>query len=133
MARAAEALKDKDAFTARHSEPGRNRFNTICLTRAAQAGNAVARRIWAETGSCLGRGLAGLILTLNPDFVVLTGGVSKAKKWFLPALRKELTGQQIATPFSRVKVLVSENADLGSSGAALFGLESAGYTGRGKC
>lgn len=125
MARAAEAVKDKEAYTKRYGDPKRSKFNTICLTRAAEAGNAMARRLWADTGTYLGRGLAGLILVLNPEFVVLTGGVSKARKWFQPALRAELDNQQIQTPFSNVKLIVSDNADLGSHGAALFGLEMA--------
>ena len=125
MARARELIKDEKAFVRKYSAPDREKFNTICLTNGAAAGNKAARRVWAETGDWLGRGLAGLILVLNPDCIVLTGGVSKAKKWFLPAMNKVLGDQQICTPFSRVKIKVSDNADLGSHGAALFGLEKA--------
>jgi len=125
MARARELIKDEEAFARKFSVPGKIKFNTICLTNAAEAGNRAARQIWAETGDWLGRGLAGLILVLNPDCVVLTGGVSKARKWFLPAMNNVLGHQQIKTPFTRVKVKVSDNADLGSHGAALFGLEKA--------
>jgi len=123
MARARELIKDEKTFMERFSAPGHVKFNTICLTNAAAAGNKAARKVWADTGAYLGRGLAGLILLLNPDYVVLTGGVSKAKKWFLPALNAVLAKQQITTPFSSVRVKVSDNPDLGSLGAALFGLE----------
>ncbi|OGS11594.1 MAG: hypothetical protein A2234_02675 [Elusimicrobia bacterium RIFOXYA2_FULL_58_8] len=123
MARARELVKDEAAFARRFGAPARRKFNTICLTNAAAAGNRAALRVWAETGDYLGRGLAGLILLLNPDYVVLTGGVSKAKKWFLPAMNAVLRNQQIETPFARVRVKVSDNSDLGSHGAALFGLE----------
>jgi len=92
---------------------------------AAEAGHAAARRVWAETGHYLGCGIAALILVLNPGCVVLTGGVSRAVKWFMPSLRKALGGQQIKTPFERVKLRISGDADLGSHGAALFGLERA--------
>lgn len=125
MARARELIKDTDAYTRRYGDPARLRFNTICLTRAAAAGDKAARRLWAETGDYLGRGLASLVLVLNPDYVVLTGGVSKAKKWFMPALKKVLAAQQFETPFRTVKVVVSDNADLGSPGSALFGLAMA--------
>lgn len=125
MARAGELIKDVKAFARKYSAPGREKFNTICLTNAAAAGDKAARRVWTETGDWLGRGLAGLILVLDPDCVVLTGGVSKAAKWFLPAMNKVLRAQQITTPFSRVKIRISDNADLGSHGAALFGLEKA--------
>jgi len=125
MRRARELVKSEDAYVKKFSDPARPRFNTICLTRAAEAGDAAARRVWAETGDFLGRGLASLILVLNPGCVVLTGGVSRARKWFMPALEKVLGAQQISTPFKKVKVRISDDADLGSHGAALFGLERA--------
>ena len=125
MARAREVIKNEAAFVKKYSAPGHERFNTICLTNAAAAGHAAAKKIWAETGHYLGLGLAGLILLLNPDRVVLTGGVSKARRWFMPELQKVLRRQQIKTPFVKVKIKVSDNADLGSHGAALFGMEKA--------
>ncbi|OGR44131.1 MAG: hypothetical protein A2X35_13110 [Elusimicrobia bacterium GWA2_61_42] len=125
MARARELIKNETAFIKKFAAPGHEKFNTICLTNAAAAGHAGARRVWAETGHYLGRGLAALILVLNPDCVVLTGGVSRARKWFMPAMNKVLGAQQIKTPFARVKIRVADNADLGSHGAALFGLDKA--------
>jgi glucokinase len=125
MARARELIKNEEDFVCKFAAPGHERFNTICLTRAAAAGHAAASKVWAETGHYLGMGLAGLILVLNPDCVVLTGGVSRARKWFQPAMEKVLRAQQIKTPFTKVKIKVSDDADLGSHGAALFGLENA--------
>jgi len=125
MARARELIKDVDAYTRRYGDPERLRFNTICLTRAAAAGDKAARRLWSETGDYLGRGLGSLVLVLNPDYIVLTGGVSKAQKWFMPALKKVLGSQQFVTPFKKVKVMVSGNPDIGSPGSALFGLAMA--------
>ncbi len=125
MARAREIIGNEAAFVKKYSVPGHERFNTICLTNAAARGHAAAKKIWAETGHYLGVGLSDLILLLNPDYVVLTGGVSKARRWFMPEMEKVLRHQQIKTPFSRVKIKVSDNADLGSHGAALFGMEKA--------
>ncbi|HAT71783.1 MAG TPA: glucokinase [Elusimicrobia bacterium] len=125
MARARELIKNEAAFIKKFAAPGHERFNTICLTNAAAAGHAAARQVWAETGHYLGCGLAGLILLLNPDYIVLTGGVSRARKWFMPAMNKVLGSQQIKTPFARVKIKISDDADLGSHGAALFGLDKA--------
>ena len=123
LARARELIKNEAAFIKKFAAPGHEKFNTICLTNAAAAGHAAARRVWAETGHYLGMGLAGLILLLDPGCVVLTGGVSRARKWFMPAMKKVLNKQQIKTPFEKIRIKVSDNADLGSHGAALFGLE----------
>jgi len=125
MRRARELVKNEAAYVKKFADPARPKFNTICLTRAAEAGDPAGRRVWAETGRHLGMGLASLILQLNPGCVVLTGGVSRARKWFLPAMMEVLGDQQIKTPFARVKVKISDDADLGSHGAALFGLERA--------
>ncbi len=125
MRAARRAIKDPAAFIARYSSPGKARLNTVCLTRAADRGNRAALRIWRDVGESLGRGLADMLLILNPDCVVLTGGVSKASRHFLGPLKKVFAAQEMKTSFVCVKLVVAKNADLGVYGAALLGLESA--------
>ena len=43
---------------------------------AARAGDARARRVWDETALYLGLGIANVINVLDPDVVVLGGGVA---------------------------------------------------------
>lgn len=123
MRDARKAVKGQEAFVRRYAAPGRERLNTICLTRAADAGHKVSLRIWREFGGNLGRGLADVILIFNPDCVVLTGGVSRASRHFLGPLKEIFEDQQIKTPFQKVRLCVARNADLGVFGAALFGME----------
>ncbi len=125
MREARKAIKNHEAFITRYSAPGKERLNTICLTRAADNGHKAAARIWRDMGTSLGRGLADMILLLNPDCVVLTGGVSRASRHFLGPLKAVLASQQITTPFVNVKFVVARNADLGVYGAALLGMERA--------
>ncbi|HOW89408.1 MAG TPA: ROK family protein [Elusimicrobiales bacterium] len=125
MREARAAIKDQKAFIARYADPGRPRLNTVCLTRAADRGDRTALRIWREMGESLGRGLADMLLMLNPDCVVLTGGVSKASRHFLGPLKKVFAAQQMKTSFLCVDLVVARNADLGVCGAALLGLENA--------
>ena len=125
MRAARRAIKDPRSFIARYSAPGKPRLNTLCLTRAADRGNKTALRIWREMGENLGRGLADLLLILNPDCVVLTGGVSRASRHFLGALKKVFASQEMRTSFVCAKLVVAKNADLGVQGAALLGLERA--------
>jgi len=122
---AAARIPDPDGFIRKYCVPGHQKLNTICLTKAADKGNRTAAAIWAEMGGFLGRGLADMLLLFNPGCVVLTGGVSKAARHFMPALKKVFSAQQIGTPFKTVKIKVSGKADLGVYGAALFGLEKA--------
>ncbi|MFH1618489.1 MAG: ROK family protein [bacterium] len=102
---------------------GEKRVSTMALVKAADKGDPIARRIWLETGEYLGRGLVNLGLLLNPGCIVLTGGVSRASRHFMPALRMILFRQSISTPFRKMKIVVSRSADLGSFGTALYGLE----------
>ncbi|MBI4802070.1 MAG: ROK family protein [Elusimicrobia bacterium] len=120
---ARKAIKSPEAFVKKYAAPGRERLNTICLTRAADRGHKTALRIWRELGANLGRGLADAILLFNPDCVLLTGGVSKAWRHFIGPLKKVFEAQQIATPFQKVRLRVAKNADLGVFGAALLGME----------
>ena len=123
MRDARKAIKDPEAFVKKYAAPGREKLNTICLTRAADRGHGASLRLWREFGENLGRGLADAILLFNPGCVVLTGGVSRASRHFLGPLKKVFADQQIKTPFQKVKLRVARNADLGVFGAALFGME----------
>lgn len=125
MAAARARVKNEEAFVRKYADPARPRFNTVCLARAARAGNAAAGKVWRDMGESLGLGLAGAVLLFNPSHIILTGGVSRAADRFLPSLRKVFAGQSIQTPFKRVRIKVSRSADLGVMGAALYGLHRA--------
>jgi predicted NBD/HSP70 family sugar kinase len=70
----------------------RGRLTT--LTKAARDGYEAARDVYAEAGRLLGRVLAGVVHTLDPEVVVLMGeGVDAWEFWrpgFDPALRNHL-------------------------------------------
>lgn len=78
-------------------------FKIEIVSRAAEKGCKAALKVWEDTGYYLGIGLANFTLVLDPDTIVLTGGVSGAAQYFLPAVRRVLAGQQIQTPFKRLK------------------------------
>lgn len=100
-------------------------FKIELLSRAAEQGCPVALTLWKETGRYLGIGLANAVLLLDVDTVVLTGGISAAAPYFMPALQAVFAQQQIKTPFEQVKLLVSQNPNIGGIGAALFALHHA--------
>ncbi len=100
-------------------------FKIELVSRAAQKGCPVALQIWKDTGFYLGVGIANWVLVLDVDTVVLTGGVSGAAPYFLPAVQEVLRHQQIPTPFQNLKLTVSQNPDIGGVGAALYALYQA--------
>lgn len=121
LKRASELITDTEAFVKKYNPNGI--FDTYTLTKADDAGDPIAKKIWQETGRYMGWEMADLILLFNPNYIVITGGVSKARAKFMPALLEEFKNQSISTPFSKVKIIASDNPELGSIGSALFGLE----------
>lgn len=55
------------------------------IAKAAEAGDALARRVLGEAGRWLGVGLAGLVNVLNPELIVITGeAVHWGRAYFEP-------------------------------------------------
>jgi len=91
------------------------------VAAAARRGDATARRVLEEVGSNLGRGVAGIISLLNPDVVVLGGGLASAGDLILRPLRRAARqwGQPLAT--RQVRIVRSElGDDAGILGAARY-------------
>ena len=63
----------------------------------AQAGNKVCIREIDRMCDVLALGIANLCYVLNPEIVVLGGGISAQKEWLLPRLEKGLERYLIAT------------------------------------
>lgn len=97
-------------------------FKIELVSRAAEKGCPLALKIWEDTGFYLGVGIANCVLVLDVDTVVLTGGVSGAAKYFLPATENVLHHQQIATPFKKLKLVVSRDPNIGGVGAAMYAI-----------
>ncbi len=94
------------------------------LSFAADRGDALAREVWRRTGERLAAGLRDLVLILNPDVLLLLGGVSRAGRWVLEPVRAAFAEQPFRTPFERAEVRLAASPDGGSVGAALLALES---------
>lgn len=60
------------------------------LVAAAEAGDATATGLVAEVGAAFGRGLANLVAVLDPDLIVVGGGVGAAGDVFLDPARRAL-------------------------------------------
>ena len=97
-------------------------FKIELVSRAAEKGCPLALKIWEDTGFFLGIGIANACLILDVDTVVLTGGVSGAAKYFLPSLENVLHHQQIQTPFKKLKLMISQDPNIGGVGAALYAI-----------
>jgi glucokinase len=96
------------------------------VSEAADGGDLVAREVWARTGRWLGMGLSDLVYTLNPDCILVLGGVSRAGRWITDPVQKVFAAQPFRTPFSGVRLKLADNTKAGWLGAAFLSRESAG-------
>lgn len=76
---------------------------------AAERGDHLAQEILREAGEALGFGLAQAITLLNPERVVLGGGVMKAGDFLLNSVRA--TAQRYVLPGARVEIVLAELGD----------------------
>lgn len=91
----------------------------------AQAGNSVAVEAFSEAGRYLGIVLAGLINTLNPDMIVVGGGVAAGWDKFIDPLNEEVRKRAYPEPTKRANIVRAElGDDAGVLGAAKVAFDS---------
>ena len=90
------------------------------LEQAAGKNDPLARNLWKEAGHYLGIALANAINLFNPECILLCGGISQAKNFFLKPAVQEIKRRTFSTTGLRVKIRIAKNPDLGVLGAALF-------------
>lgn len=70
------------------------------VSAAAAAGDPLARRLWDETTELLGSAVTDLVNVLEPDLVVLGGGVTRSGAMLLDPVR-EIVADQAMGPAAR--------------------------------
>ena len=93
----------------------------------AHKGDALARAAIEETGDWLGVGIASLINLLNPEKVVLGGGMIAAGDLLFDAIRKRAKSDAFEVPAKRAQIVPAElGEDAGVLGAAVAARERLG-------
>ncbi len=88
---------------------------------AAAAGDAVATEALEETGRALGAGLANLVLILDPDVIVIGGGVAAAGEPLMAPARDEMARRCYCSRAALPPVVPAElGSTAGVVGAALL-------------
>ncbi len=108
----------------RYQAAGRPRAASECtpldLAAAAWSGDEIAAALWQETGAMLGAALADIVWLLNPDAIVLGGGVANAGELLFTPLRRtihERTDRVFYEHLAIVPAALGEDAGLIGSGA----------------
>ena len=70
----------------------------------AAAGDDIAVEVYRDSATCLGRALAGLVTVIDPDVVVVSGGLARAGDLWWKPLRQTFTAEIIA-PLAPIKII----------------------------
>ena len=84
------------------------KVNVAMIAQAANAGDAFAHQIMEETGRYLGIGIATLVNLLNPDLVIIGGGVILAGSPLLEPARHVVKLRTFAAPGERVRIVAAQ-------------------------
>jgi glucokinase len=113
-----------------YRETGRPRPSEACrpkaLARAAAHGDAVALQVWDEFTTRLACALCSAVWLLNPDGVIIGGGIAQAGDLIFKPLREKMNAQ-LARPFCANLLVVPAHFgnEAGMIGAASLALEVA--------
>ncbi len=91
------------------------------LSRLTRQKNGKATVIWKEAGEKLGLALVGIVNLLNPDCIVIGGGISNAGGILFESIRKTIKERAMSVQAKSVKILKSKlGADAGLIGACIM-------------
>ena len=88
---------------------------------AAMQGDAVAKRIFAIVGEWLGIALTSVVNLLNPEKIIIGGGVSQAGNFLIDPIRKTINERAIKVSADAVEVVTAKLGErAGVIGASLL-------------
>jgi len=97
------------------------------VEQAAREGDAVAREVFSRAATYLGVGLANLIHVLNPQRIIIGGGVSKAGELLFDPVRREARARTFERPGGDVEIVPAAlGDDVGAVGAAAVAFQRTG-------
>ena len=86
------------------------------VAKAAEAGDPVAKRIFEIVGTYIGMGLVSVINLLNPEKVIIGGGVAAAGDLLLDPIRKTIKERAMVVAGNSVEIVPAE---LGNSAGVI--------------
>ena len=105
--RAKEEIKNK-TFPSLIPELIKNDFSKLdpeILSFALKKNDPLAKKIWEETGRKIGIALSGVVNLLNPEMIIIGGGVSGVGKFLFETIRKTIKERAMSVPAKKVKVV----------------------------
>lgn len=96
----------------------------LIIEENARRGDRAAKEAWENAGRYLGIAFAGLANLLNPDIIVVGGGIAKAGRLLLEPARRVFRERALPVPAAHARIVRSRlGSDAGVIGAASEVLE----------
>ncbi len=100
-------------------------FTSADVYQAGVQGDALALEVMQRVGFYLGVALANLVNLLNPEMIVIGGGVANGWNLFAEEMIKQVAERAFPVPAAQVKIVRAEcGDDAGLLGAARLGFDS---------
>jgi glucokinase len=120
--RATEAVRDRGAGS---SLAGLPEIRAEHVVSAAASGDPLAVELWTETTELLASALTDLVNVLEPDLVVLGGGVTRSGDALLVPVREAVKRDAMAPAAAAVRIELAGNGDqVGVVGAAAVAFDA---------
>lgn len=87
-------------------------LNPRAITEFCNQGDELAIEVYRRTGEVLGMALANYASVINPEAIILTGGISKAGKWLLEPTNEAFEKYVFHNVRDKVKIMTSTLVDL---------------------
>lgn len=97
---------------------GMSRLTPEDLDRAAALGDPIARAVWREVGEQIGLALTSVVNLINPERIVIGGGIARAGRWLFPAMRATVRRRAMRGAGAVAIVPARWGAEAGVVGAA---------------
>jgi glucokinase len=101
-----------------------NRLTAEDVGHAAEEGDALAIELLATAGQAIGLATSWLINILNPDRIVVGGGLAAAGEFLMGPLRKTVQAEALPQSADQVDIVLSTADDARVRGAVLLALQN---------
>ena len=111
IARTPGSLEDAIGDCTVNARSGGRFSSTEKLVAASDAGDADAQRVWRKSVQALAAGIASLINVLDPEVVVIGGGIARARESLFRPLKKFLNDFEWRPGGKKVRVVPAKLGD----------------------
>ncbi len=120
-------VQQNDTLIRDLAEGDLNRVTTKVVSQAIAAGDRIAMEIMQRIGEYIGQAVANVYVTIDPELIVIGGGVSRAGEPLMDSIRKGIKKRLFMVPWESVRLVRAElDMDAGTIGTATWAKERLG-------